>query len=150
MPVKAIIVDIDGTIADLSHRRHHVSGTSKNWTKFFDEMGDDLPFQTVIDTINKLVLNNEDDEFAFFICTGRPENYRAETIAWLDKYAPPIDAQSNRSENGRTNVITFVEESVCGLMQPPFAGIMLNSNLLFRSFGCCGSQTLFFLQNAKT
>lgn len=35
--MKAVIFDIDGTLADLSHRLHHVSGKPKNWDAFFAE-----------------------------------------------------------------------------------------------------------------
>ncbi len=96
MPGKAIIIDIDGTIADLAHRRHHVSGTSKNWTKFFDEMGDDLPFQTVIDTITAILQVRMD--VTAFICTGRPDDYRQATADWLAQYAPVLWNEVLRGE----------------------------------------------------
>ena len=40
---KAVIFDIDGTLADCSHRLHHVTGDKRDWNKFFAEMSEDPP-----------------------------------------------------------------------------------------------------------
>jgi len=39
-----VIVDIDGTLADVQHRIHHIKGPGKkNWIKFFRGAPDDQP-----------------------------------------------------------------------------------------------------------
>jgi len=40
-----IIFDVDGTLTDVSHRRHYVTGGNTDWGKFFDEMVNDPPFR---------------------------------------------------------------------------------------------------------
>lgn len=40
---KTIVFDIDGTLADLSHRRHHVESRPKNWDAFFEDISEDKP-----------------------------------------------------------------------------------------------------------
>lgn len=84
----AIIVDIDGTVADVSHRRHHVMHGKKEWGKFFEKMGDDLPIYPVIAVIESLVKSNSD--YKFFIFTGRPEENREITERWLAYHCPVL------------------------------------------------------------
>ena len=77
--MSSIIVDIDGTIADCSHRRKHLEGHKKDWDSFFKDMILDLPIMPVIHLIEKLQLHG----FKLLFCTGRPESYRNETKSWL-------------------------------------------------------------------
>lgn len=48
MKPKAYIFDIDGTIADCSHRLHFITGEHKNWDAFYDACLDDAPINDVI------------------------------------------------------------------------------------------------------
>jgi hypothetical protein len=44
-----VIVDIDGTVADVHHRLHHIQGRGrKNWKRFFESMDYDTPIASVI------------------------------------------------------------------------------------------------------
>lgn len=90
---KAIIFDIDGTLADASHRLHFIQGPSKNWKAFFDSMGKDQPIDTVCTVFGFLYLPNVlgrmnvDTEIVF--CTGRPESHRSITERWICKTLTP-------------------------------------------------------------
>ena len=35
------VFDVDGVLADVEHRRHHVSGARRDWDAFFDACGED-------------------------------------------------------------------------------------------------------------
>jgi hypothetical protein len=35
--MKAVIIDIDGTLADTTHRLHHIKSKPPNWDAFFAE-----------------------------------------------------------------------------------------------------------------
>ena len=80
--MKAIIFDIDGTLADASHRLHHVTGGRKDWDAFFAAMVDDACHEPIADLYVQLARDN-----AIVICTGRPETYREVTEAWLRRTA---------------------------------------------------------------
>jgi phosphoglycolate phosphatase-like HAD superfamily hydrolase len=41
--MKTVIFDLDGTLADLTHRLHYVKNGNRNWDKFFEECDKDLP-----------------------------------------------------------------------------------------------------------
>ena len=38
-----IIFDVDGTLMNISHRRHHLEGSPKNWDAFRRDAVDDTP-----------------------------------------------------------------------------------------------------------
>lgn len=73
-----IIVDIDGTIADCSHRLHYIKGEKKDWNSFFKACEDDKPIQNVLDIINNLALN-----YNLIFITGRSSICKEETKHWL-------------------------------------------------------------------
>jgi hypothetical protein len=76
-----VICDVDGTVADLNHRRHYLDQKPKNWKKFYGHISNDIPIKPVIETIQSLYVTGH----RIIFCTGRPEDYRAETTAWLSK-----------------------------------------------------------------
>ena len=81
-----IICDIDGTIANCEHRKHHVTSKPKNHDAFYAGVKDDLPIPDVIRLVRRLI----DDEYAsplsLLFVTGRPEKCRDDTVEWLRKY----------------------------------------------------------------
>ena len=84
-----IIFDIDGTLSDVSHRRHYVSGGRKDWGKFFDEMVNDPPLRDVCllaELLGDHPLVNQ-GAIKLFLFSGRPETHRKETENWLRVHA---------------------------------------------------------------
>ncbi len=73
---KAIIVDIDGTLANCKHRRHHAE--AGDFKAFFAEMGDD----TVNDWCRRLI-EKFHDTHRIILVSGRPFEYQGITEAWL-------------------------------------------------------------------
>lgn len=49
-----ILVDIDGTIADIIHRLHFIQGPRKDWPAFFDAMDKDEPIPEMIELVKAL------------------------------------------------------------------------------------------------
>lgn len=90
----AVIVDIDGTIADASHRLHLIKGETKDWDAFYDAMVNDTPIEgavgTILDELDKVV---EDDTVPLHIMfvTGRRDTHRKETEEWLQTYCALAD-----------------------------------------------------------
>ncbi len=88
MPKPTIIFDIDGTLADNSHRQHLVTGGNHNWARFFDEMGDDRPVDHIVTLCCDL---HSLSKYEIIILSGRPERYRALTEQWLTWHnIPPV------------------------------------------------------------
>ncbi len=88
----AIIFDIDGTWANVEHRRHHVSGNTHNWDAFFDEMVHDPPYADVV-FLAELIATHANAP-ALFAFTGRPETHRSQTENWLEEHVPSYFAKA--------------------------------------------------------
>jgi phosphatidate phosphatase APP1 len=84
MEKKTIIVDIDGTLADIAHRRHHIEGNRKRWDKFFQAMDKDLPIPEVAAKVRLL-----SQDHTIILVSGRPDDYRPMTEDWLKKHKIP-------------------------------------------------------------
>lgn len=84
MSIKYVIVDIDGTVADLSHRIHFIEGEKKDWDAFYSHVGGDSPIKNVLDVVNALSLSGCQLVFV----TGRPDKCYTETVNWLECYLP--------------------------------------------------------------
>lgn len=80
---KIIVCDIDGTVADCDHRRHHLDSTPKDWKGFFSEMNKDLPRIHVYDDVYDLSVHTGAD---IIFVSARPEDYREATEEWLRYY----------------------------------------------------------------
>jgi hypothetical protein len=76
-----IVFDIDGTLADATHRLPHITNPEqpKNWEAFFAGVVDDKPIPEAWAILNALVDNHHNILFI----TGRPERLREQTYAWL-------------------------------------------------------------------
>jgi len=117
---KCIIVDIDGTLSSCEHRVHHVTCDKKNWDAFFADMDKDPVIEPIANLVrdvyglsalrvldamvafknsSKYSISNIDDlnqvisdaKTAIILCTGRGEEYREPTVAWLEKHNIPYD-----------------------------------------------------------
>jgi hypothetical protein len=75
------IVDIDGVVADVRHRLHHIEGRRKSWQRFFDAAGDDGLHEEGRAIVERL---REDHEVVYL--TGRPRWLHEVTDAWLDQH----------------------------------------------------------------
>lgn len=77
---KVVICDIDGTIADCTHRLIYAKGETKNWDTFFSLLHLDTPRMDVIMQVSKIA--RENNAQVLFV-SARPEKYRAETMNWM-------------------------------------------------------------------
>lgn len=78
----AIICDLDGTLCDASHRMHHLECKPKNWDAFYGAMCDD----EIIPAVELLLRTFEEMGVPIIFLTGRPEEYRADTVKWLEEH----------------------------------------------------------------
>lgn len=81
---KAIIVDIDGTLADIGERRKHLEGPKKNWVAFSQGMENDKPNEWCFELCEAMWMSDYDLTIIF--CTGREEKYRELTEKWIEDY----------------------------------------------------------------
>lgn len=79
------IFDIDGTLADCSHRLHLIHAKPKDWRSFFSMCDGDFPIQHVIDLARSLWL--ADNQIVYV--SGRSDECEEKTRTWLVKHGLP-------------------------------------------------------------
>lgn len=77
---KVILCDIDGTLADLKHRLHHISGGNRDWDAFFSGVSQDGFREDVWD---RVVADAEDNGAQIIFLSGRSDVCRDDTENWL-------------------------------------------------------------------
>lgn len=83
--MKCYLFDIDGTLADCSHRIHHIQGEKKDWDAFYDSCSFDKPISHVID----LLVTLHDADQNIVLVSGRSDQCRDQTLEWLNRHGVP-------------------------------------------------------------
>ena len=78
------IFDLDGTLADIEHRRPLISGERKNWGAFYEACDEDEPLMPIVRLCNTVAANGAD----VWIWTGRSNAVREKTELWLRTWVP--------------------------------------------------------------
>jgi hypothetical protein len=76
-----VIFDIDGTLADISERVHHVRKKPKNWNAFNAGIAQDKAIHSMVRLCNILYTAG----IYIVLCSGRNEKNRPETVEWLGR-----------------------------------------------------------------
>jgi predicted secreted acid phosphatase len=76
-----IVVDLDGTLCDVSRRRQYVATKPRNWNAWNAGIINDRPIPQVLEVLNALK-----DRFPIFFVSGRSDDYRDVTLKWFEKY----------------------------------------------------------------
>ena len=105
--MNAVIFDIDGTLADVDHRRHFVEKGRKNWKSFLDAMVHDTP---KVPIVNMLLVYKKAD-YKILLVTGRGEEHQTHTMDWLDKNGIPYDGLFMRPA-GNFDSDTTIKENI--------------------------------------
>ncbi len=82
MEKQTIIFDVDGTIADVEHRRHFVTQKPADWKSFKEETVNDTPVQWVVDIAKRFIAQG--DDVAFF--SARNESQRGITETQISEW----------------------------------------------------------------
>ena len=117
------IFDLDGTLALIDHRLHHVQSQPKNWRAFFAACVDDKPNLPVLETLNRLRKGGAE----IWVWSGRSDEVREETIAWLHRqgvfhsYWNPFRAPEmlRMRKAGDYRDDTVVKREWAGEIEPP-------------------------------
>lgn len=77
-----VIFDLDGTLADLTHRRHFVAARPKNWKAFFAGVEHDAVIEPVATALRQFAAGAH----RVIVCSGRPDDLREATERWLARH----------------------------------------------------------------
>jgi hypothetical protein len=90
------VFDIDGVVADVRHRLHHIEGRPKQWSAFFGAAGDDTPLAAGLALVSDLA-----DQHEILWVTGRPDWLRSTTREWLEAHGLPATELHMRANGDR-------------------------------------------------
>lgn len=88
-----VVFDIDGTIADIEHRRHFVQKPNRDWRSFERNIYNDKPKEAVVRLLRMLHPTNR-----IVLSSGRHEGQRFGTESWLQNHHIPWDNLYMRKE----------------------------------------------------
>lgn len=83
--MKRYLFDIDGTLADITHRLHHIEKSPKDWPAFFAACERDKPILHMIELAWAL----RDSPGVVYV-SGRSDECRAATRRWLQFHGAPV------------------------------------------------------------
>lgn len=94
-----IIFDIDGTLANITHRLHYIKSVETidttigkvimkkpNWEAFNNAMINDEPNKHIVELFHNMCAKSGRPNHPSIFVTGRPESHRDETQDWLMKH----------------------------------------------------------------
>lgn len=104
---KIIVFDIDGTLANVTHRRHFVASKPKNWAAWNAGMSNDTVHEDIRWILDSF--HNRSDT-SIIICSGRGSEDREVTERWLtDNYIYFSDLYMRAEKDYRQDSIVKVE-----------------------------------------
>jgi FMN phosphatase YigB (HAD superfamily) len=85
--MNTVLFDLDGTIANIDHRRVYLQKDVPDWKSFNDELHNDTPNEPIVELYKALW---ETKRFDIIIVTGRMEGARKITEEWLKHNGIPF------------------------------------------------------------
>lgn len=108
----AVIVDMDGTLADVRTIRHHVRAKPKNFDAFHEESVNVPAHSDVLSMVRDFKAQGHD----ILIVTARSAKWRNHTAMWLALHDVPNDALFMR-KNKDSRVDTEVKQDILDVIQ---------------------------------
>jgi hypothetical protein len=96
------VLDVDGVVADVRHRLHHIERRPKDWPAFFLAAKDDPPVPEGLALAAQLAQRHE-----LIWLTGRPSWLRNITESWLRSHALPSREVHMRGDRDRRPARVF-------------------------------------------
>lgn len=101
------IFDIDGVVADVRHRLHHLESRPKGWDEFFAAAANDPPLAEGVALAHQYAVHDE-----VLYLTGRPERTRELTWSWLAAQGLPPGRLLMRPDRDRRPAAAFKREQI--------------------------------------
>lgn len=122
----AIIVDLDGTLANCDHRLHFLrkdliddnskaKNKKQNWKMFFKGLKDDPVNEWCNEIINKFK-----NDHVILLVSGRPDTYKVETVKWLKAHKIYYNKLIMRKGNDHRNDSIVKKEIYENEIKPEF------------------------------
>ena len=114
--MKALIIDLDGTIANNTHRQHYIEGDKKDWQSFNAAHVGDTLNTWCAEIMTNMGLNN----YRIIIVSGRSDEFRNSTIQWLEYNTVPYDELYMRPAGDHRKDSVVKEEIYRSIIAPNY------------------------------
>jgi phosphoglycolate phosphatase-like HAD superfamily hydrolase len=118
------VFDVDGVLADVGHRLHHLQGERKDWRAFFAAAHQDPPLGAGIDLARELA-----EGFRLAYLTGRPERLRTVTQGWLHRHGLPVGPLWMRAPGDFRPARVMKLEALRQLAGPPGVEVVVDDDV---------------------
>jgi hypothetical protein len=118
------VFDIDGVLADVRHRLHHLDSRPKRWDAFFAEAPKDPPLEQGV-----LMAQEAAKDCEVVYVTGRPEQCRRDTVDWLNQHGLPSGDLVMRSRRDRRPARLAKPELLARLAQGREVAVVVDDDL---------------------
>ena len=98
------VFDLDGTLADCTHRLHYLQQTPPDWHAFFEACVNDPPIKWVLKLAKRM-----QNYGTLLILTGRTDKYRVQTEEWLRQYLRFFELHMRAENDFRTDIVVKPE-----------------------------------------
>lgn len=117
------VVDIDGVLADVRHRLHHLDGAHKDWDAFFAAAPADEPLVEGRAVAERLA---QDHELVYL--SGRPDRCRDDTVAWLSGHGLPPGRVMLRPDRDRRPARMFKLERLAEIAADRTVAVLVDDD----------------------
>jgi phosphoglycolate phosphatase-like HAD superfamily hydrolase len=118
------VFDIDGVLADVEHRLHHLRPPHRRWRAFFAEAADDPPLDEGVRRAHEAARTH-----ALVYVSGRPERLRRVTQTWLDQHGLPAGALLLRPNHDRRPARVLKPEVVARISRQGLVALVVDDDL---------------------
>jgi hypothetical protein len=118
------VFDIDGVLADVRHRLHHLDQRPKDWGGFFADAPLDPPLEQGVALAKEA---GTDCEVVYV--TGRPEQCRRDTLTWLSEHGLPAGTLVMRGRRDRRPARLAKPELLAELARDRVVAVVVDDDL---------------------
>lgn len=106
-PLDTVIVDIDGVLADASHRQHLLAGPVPDWRSFYERGVDDEPVAAMAALLAALRTDR-----TVAMLSARPMWAQRDTVGWFERHGIRWDLLIMRESPSALDAPSFKARSV--------------------------------------
>ena len=117
------VFDIDGVLADASHRQHFVESRPKDWDAFFAAVGEDSVIEHGVALLREFQARD-----AIVLLSGRPESTRADTHAWLERNGIEVERLVLRANKDFRKAAVAKAALVRGIGDPEEVSVVVDDD----------------------
>ena len=103
-----VVFDLDGTLANDSHRRHFVEQRPRDYASYHAGISQDPSVGPLVE-LSHMLIASRTNRNRVEIWTGRPEEFREETEAWLWRIGASYSKLLMRPDDQRTRPVNEIK-----------------------------------------